>query len=761
MLETLEAAELKTIDKCGCVPPTRLNSARALLSIHDRFVEEDKLASFYRANGQAMINGKRPWDQGKLEEAGLGGISNTNFGEAKGLRDAALAPYIELNESVPRLADIMLDLPDPAQAADLSEIVSDNYDLMVKSDPSFYAKHLLLCKFFVEDGAGFAWWPDDLTWQFNAAPLGRFYFERDTPSYDGAIPVATLRDAISVTDLYHFIRDEEQAAKSGWRPHAVKKAIWKASKNHDKWSNDGAHWEDFEREIKENQVCLTSYNKVELIYGYVTEFSGKVSEYIANRDCDDEFLYSRPNWHDNINQCFVGFMYGVGEGTIHTIRGLKEAMFYGVQLNNRLLNRAADAVEMAGTMVWQPTGEEAVEFSFRRYGPMALVAPGFAAQNIQLPNISQNILPLYQQLSQVVANNTGTYQGRPNPVAADRDVTAEEIRRINYVESVLGSAAMNLFYTPYSKLHAEMYRRAVSQRLSARDKGGALAMEFRRRCLKYGITAEMLRNVKSVRAVRAIGNGSPQARQMQARMILDASGAFDEVGKQDALRGYIAAATGSYETALRYVPKGPPRTTLDYDIALGENADMKLGQTPVVLGHQNHFVHADIHFQEIVPLVEGMKSGEIPIEQAVPILRIMVDHTTEHVMLMAENPFRTQEAGQARRTLQMVTGALNNYERQILNEMEAAQAQQGQQQLDPKQEIELEKARIELQSRRVALEAQQEKSRQAMEQIQQRMALEDMKSRNAIAEKRVDFELRNRGQVGTINAPQSVIETLQ
>lgn len=755
--------DLLSITKDGGVPHCRIADAKSLIAIHENFEEEDRDAAWFRANGQAMIDGEQPYDEAALRQRGLAGVvSNFNSGEPAALFEAAKAPYIELPNSVPRLADIELDLDDESMSYDASMVVSQNFDWMNKEWPEFYPRMNLLTSYYVGDGVGIAYFPDDRTWQWDAAPIGSFLLDRDTPSYDQAIEVATCKRRLKVSQLYYFVRDEEAATKAGWNVDAVKKAIYKAKQNPGPQFSDD-WWEDFVRAAKENDIYLgcESYNAVEVIYGYTKEFDGTISAYIGNRDVDC-FLWKRPHFFSDINECFVLFPFGVGSGTYHSIRGLKYKMFYAQQQMMRSLNRMVDTADYASTPMLQASGEVAQDFKFVPVGPFTIVPDGFAAFQAQIPNIGTNLLPMYQTLSQITANNTGSYQGRPNPIAAGRDVTAEEVRSINYRESILGSSALNLFYPNYTKLLNQVYRKAISDRITARDKGGALAYEFRRKCLKAGVTIEMMRKIKSVRAVRAIGNGSPQLRSQQQREILSISGSFDEVGKQNALRDAVAGITGDYEIANRYVPQTAPRTTTDFDVASLENANLERGMMPTVFGHQNHFVHADTHFALITSIIEAIKTNQMPIEEAIPIARPAVDHTTEHVMIMAQNPIRAQEAAAARRTLQMVEGEIASYERGLLNQMEAQEAdtQQGVDINDPKQLLELQKLQLSIQMEREKQRTNREKADRQMALIDQKIRLNDLTTANNIAQQRVQSEVSTRGQLGSVNAPSSTIGAL-
>jgi hypothetical protein len=108
-------------------------------------------------------------------------------------------------------------------------------------------------------------------------------------------------------------------------------------------------------------------------------------------------------------------------------------------------------------------------------------------------------------MSQVLQNNTGSYRSRqvsPDGQARSATEVVQQARQ----ESTLNAAALELFYTPYNKLLTEQYRRAVSPYITAGDRGGALALEFRRRCARRGVSVDRMRNFLKVTAMRAMGD---------------------------------------------------------------------------------------------------------------------------------------------------------------------------------------------------------------------------------------------------------------
>jgi hypothetical protein len=127
------------------------------------------------------------------------------------------------------------------------------------------------------------------------------------------------------------------------------------------------------------------------------------------------------------------------------------------------------------------------------------------------------------------------------------------------------------------------------------------------------------------------------------------------------------------------------------------------------------------------------------------ILRPTADHTTEHLVLFSTNSFRKQEVNELKRQLQNVTAYVDELEQQVINRAMAEQSQMqeqamspqegGQQQIDPKMEMEFQKAQLKLAEMQEKRMMNQETHAQKMETIRQQMALNDLKTRSSILEK--------------------------
>jgi hypothetical protein len=736
-------AELENLPEKGSPPKKRIKSSDSLVAIANKYIEQDENAAYLRARAQALVNGEAPYDAEELKSKGLTHVVNANFGEASSIMEAALAPYIELQNGVPRIANVIMDSYEGDSNED-SEIISEEFDWMLKEWSDHAYNMQLLSREFVGDGVGVAMWPDERSIFWEPCGLKDFKVARDTKVSDEAIEVAIVQRSMSVSELYRYIRNPEAAKKLGWNINAVKQAIWKASTKKDQWKNYTAHWEDFEREIKENDLYSgeSAYHRAELIYSYNREFDGKFTQLIGSRDASD-FLYERYSRYGNVNQCFVIFTYGVGQGTFHTIRGLKQKIYNQIQISNRVLCQAAQAAITSGLIQLQGDAEAIQDFQYIEVGPYTFIPSGLTPIQLQPPAVATQGLPVYNLMTQVLQNNTGSYRSRQTTPEGQARSATEVVQQARQ-ESTLNAAALELFYTPYNKLLTEQYRRAVSPVLTANDKGGALALEFRRRCARRGVSIERLRQFSKVTAFRAMGDGSPVMTEMASKQLMELYSLMDEKGKENTLRSVIAGISGvGWQKVNLFVSDKGPRRVVDFDIANLENGNLRQGIPQMVHDSQNHAVHIEAHIPMIAEIIEAHRQQQMADEQAMQILRPAADHVTEHLVFFSNNSYRAQEVRELKRQLQNLTAYIDELEQQVINRMmaqqsemqEAAMTEQPQGQIDPRAEMELQKAQLKLAEMQEKRMMNQETHQQKMETIRQQMALNDLKTRSSILEK--------------------------
>jgi hypothetical protein len=233
--------------------------------------------------------------------------------------------------------------------------------------------------------------------------------------------------------------------------------------------------------------------------------------------------------------------------------------------------------------------------------------------------------------------------------------------------------------------------------------------------------------------------------EMASKQLMELYSLMDEKGKENTLRSVIAGISGvGWQKVNLFVSEKGPRRTIDFDIANLENGNLRQGVAQMVHDSQNHAVHIEAHIPLMAEIIEMHRQQQMPDEQAMAILRPTADHTTEHLVLFSNNSFRKQEVNELKRQLQNVTAYVDELEQQVINramaeqsQMQEAAMQQAPQggQIDPRSEMELQKAQLKLAEMQEKRMMNQETHQQKMETIRQQMALNDLKTRSSILEK--------------------------
>jgi hypothetical protein len=628
-----------------------------------------------------MLDGFPPYDQSELDNLGQSQRTNLNMLEGAALVEAALQPYNDLTSSVDYIAHVETAEGDAQTRSEWNQIISEEFDRLLRTWHRFEFNNQALSREFVVHGLGVVYFEDDYDWRWKVCGLSDFILPRNTPANEEDIDYAIARRRYTTTQLYQFIKDEEFAKQNGWNIEETKKAIYWATSSRNS-SPTSWEWEELERELKQNDVYFgrVRAKEVWVLHFWVREFDGTISHFLTlENGLNQDFLYRNIGRFKSVRNCLHVFTYGIGNGYYHSIRGLGYKIFPQIQVSNQLRCAVIDATFFSAGAVIQPEDSVALdELSFSYMGPFTLVPPNIKFVDYKRENISQNILPIVQDLSSQIQNNTGTYQARlpEQPAAGKERKTKLEIQAELQKQSTLSTSAMNLFYIPWDRVLAECYRRAVNPGLTQLDPGGREAYEFRQRCLKRRVPDRALEHFKRVRAVRAIGYGSASARLLALDQVAQLAPQFDEIGRRNAIRDRVAAYVG-YAQADRYVPSisqggRQPRDKKDAEL---ENAVLMLGQTVPVDPDDLPRTHIMVHLMAIHAVIAGIKQGQIPAMQGSPMLHNLLNHIVQHVQQLTADPTRFQEVRMVNKGLNLVEGFLTQLDHNIAEAQQAIAAQ--------------------------------------------------------------------------------------
>jgi hypothetical protein len=665
---------------------SRLLDANSARAIYKRLVDADNASSRNRSIVDAMFNGAPPYSEAQLRDTGQGDRTNLNFNEADSIRQQALAGYYDLVSSVNEMVALQTSFGPVEKRTEWMMIVAEEFSRTLREWPGFEYFYQRLVAEFVDHGVGFVYFPDDVDWRPASAGLKDLKLPRSTPASEECIEIAACRVPVLLHKLFAVIEDADAATSAGWNVAGVRKLILaKLNGDNNTLENKFRDWEALEAEFKNNDIFYghAKTTEIELIHYWVKEKDGSITHAITDKDGEtNEFLFRRVSRFESIHKCLIAFTYGIGNGYYHGIRGLGYKILPHIQVSNQLRCAAVDGAILSSAVMVQPVDQSAralEDLSLTYYGPWALFPPGLKVVERTVPNFSNSILPVINDLSMQLQNNTASYQSRA--VTPDSQArTAYEVRAQLQKEAVLTASAVNLFYGPFGRVLREIMCRFKSETYRQTDPGGVEVFAFRRRIKERGVPLEALYNISRVEPVRSIGFGSASMRMVALDEAMQLAPSMDEIGRQNLIRDRLAARFG-YEAVDRYIPKpeGSPRAPVDKKIAELENQAMANGRPVTVIPGENHYIHANEVLNLLADTLGGVQQGQLPPEQALAVFQVALPHAQEHVAKLATDPIYGQEAGRMAQALQQLSAAAirirDEFQAQMENQQKAEQAE--------------------------------------------------------------------------------------
>ena len=204
---------------------------------------------------------------------------------------------------------------------------------------------------------------------------------------------------------------------------------------------------------------------------------------------------------------------------------------------------------------------------------------------------------------------------------------------------------------------------------------------MRRNLERQGVPLEALFAVDldTVQVVRAVGSGSPAARSLALKGLLDVAPGLPESGRRKAIRTYVANLLGGYDEADAYIDAIAPQTAgVQAKDAMLENFVLMDGQWIDVLEDEFHLTHAEEHLKKLQEMQEQIDNQEAEAMMLAEGMQMIQAHGTEHVKLIANDPTAEGDAAQLRQAFQQFNEAIHNGFIQMQKAMEEQQAQQQQ-----------------------------------------------------------------------------------
>lgn len=655
----------------------RFSNSEEARSYCSAMVTADLTRSAWRARVENNLNGARPINEAKLKENRMAWYPNTNYRGLEGYIDTPRTAFYDLVTEVDPCVEVHIDYGTGAQRTQWEEKIAKHFTwLMLSKWRLGFNFHVpLVQREMLVHGLGAHVWPQMNTgnWIPRTPQAGQLLFPDGTSTdFESEGEAFLLRDFVPTHRLYNFVRNEEAAKTLGWIPDAVWKAMASAAK---KLDNSGFDMEAWKRAEKRGDCggSMARKSGVWVNWLFVREIdNGKISLYALadGVDCKD-YLFKKRNMYDEWPLAL--FPYDIGNGDLHSIRGLGQRCKDFFELDNQIKNSMAAQVLLGNTIPLKQTGSiDPSKLKLTKMGMMSILPQNVElATGFRFPDLSQGPIALSRELQSTLRQNNDSYI-TGSPEAKDRETATSYMMRSQDSAQItkgthgLYGSHLCLFYEKVFKMVVKAGRRGGS------GEHAKMAKVFMDRCTRDGVPIEAFDHVEEIVEVMSTGAGSAAARinGLQMLMASPVYGNTSDDRKTNMERDYVGAIMSGAKVD-RYARNLNDNDTADSDdsIITLENNALSEGKPATVTDRNNHVRHASGHLESGSQTYEAFQQEQIAPEQALVALLAHGAHVTDHLERIQQNPTLKKEFTELKKAL----GQMANVTNQLKQQVEAAQ----------------------------------------------------------------------------------------
>lgn len=682
---------LQTVSN-GTPPSKRVANASDARMICESLIYASRNRALFNSKIKGMMDGNAPYDPVKLRQQAQAYRTNINFLEGKASLSAALVPYYDLFAGAQFYCEVNLGLDNPDDNQKKSDIVTEEFDALLKDYTAFEFNMHAILHDFIAFGRGFVLWPNKWGWHFQRISFSRVYVPDSTDASIDNLEVLVIRDKKQVHKLWADIRNKKSAEAMGWNTKAAALAIEEAVPE-ERTTNqtDALSYEYLQQRMKDRDLVegLAKQATVQLNHLFVKEFDGTVTHMIlrerqtTSKERDgysEEFICEKQHKYDHFREAISAFFLETLDGSWNGARGLGHDIYAPIEIKNRLLCKITDNAFLSGGITLQAMDENAkTKTSLVQAGDFNIIPPGYDVKNASIFANNTGLINAGQLLDQVLTGNTGIYRAKmEQPKGNPRTAKEVEIQMQN--ATVLSNSGVSRFYNQLDVFYSELYRRVSRGELLADDKSEETeaVRDLRERCKKRGVTLDELKNVRWVRAYRNIGNGS----QFQRRQLLESFEPFvqffRESGRDKWFKDLLSAQFGA-TAANRYDPDDSKDTPDDQMAwAMMENAIMKDGAPAAWTPTQNNLTHATQHLKAMSGAIESLQQGADPMK-VLGFMEIAGPHANVHLEKLKTDQSKKKEYADLSKAMKRLSGFTDELHAHVQEQQQQAAQQQQEQ----------------------------------------------------------------------------------
>lgn len=761
--------QLEPTDK-GIDPPTNIitNVVGARALFHKYRMEHIKRIQLYSLI-EGLISGNPPYSPGELLKAGLGHIANFNTLEGRSLWKKACLAYWNLLNEAETICKFTIN-NDAVEARAFEDIMSKEWDFVVRKWPSFETQMGTLSGQLVKFGISPVLFPDERDWRWRVVELSKF-FVPDQAQSDlellTAVCVETMFTAQYLFQVYETFKDSKKE-DTPWDIEELKQLLLSIANTFSKTNYEFVDFMDLQKRMQNGDIGydVIFSDSIRIVSLFYQEYDGKFSHYMFHRTFDKgEFLYFADRQYETLNDAMVILTGSPGEYTIHSNRGLGHEIFAPCQANNQLVCSIVDGSRWAATPLIRGVATGAKDIEQIRFTPGVPTNIGMAefVQNNIGSNINQ-LIGTTNYVSALMQRNVANSGDDPSqPDANVGSISPSQARMQSFKEFGVLKNNIAHFYKNFDFVIMNMVKKMLNSKDG--DPGYEYVKEWKDRCISQGVPEEIFASEPKspwgmprqldVKATRVAGDGSTLARLMGLQELMQIAGDFGPRESKEFKRQYIMATMGKeYVGSFMNPTDDSDSTAGGASLAACENGLMQNGQAPVFSKDNDHRAHFETHMALATHTIQNITQQQMTPIEADKIFTVLAPHLQEHFGAVAKSPFSRTYTAQYKKSVDQILQYANLNRQKAAQMMQAQmkqqqEAQQAQQQAMSEEQIKMMQAQNDERRKDLKVQSQVARAKDAnvtrgqvmMSKVQSDAEIQKTKVKNEADNQRLKVEL--------------------
>lgn len=594
--------------------------AQAIL-VCETMVNDWKKGIVNSARITAKLNGERPYNQKKLENAAKGWKTNLSTGFlATECRKVAPRLYMPLKTAKYLTASTLPEgWPDGEKKTGIyRQAITET----IRSWPKFNFYIRGMAREVSHFGFAFNVFLDQYEWRSSLLRMDRGFVPQGTEVMETEPPFFMAKWDYKPHELLKLLKDNVDAGRDEWKKDNVIKAINNAVPPPVDATYPQAR--SYQELVRQATWTFTYARGAKLIHAwhlFAKEATGKVSHYImlgtqtgtvalnqiSPTVHNESLLYEYLDQYDSMEDAVNAMVFDFGDGTIHGVWGAGQILYDLAAQVEKIRCDSIDNMRMTNKMKLQvPDAKNVNDVRLNVTSDMMIVSGAqFAGNTAALPGDISGYELLDQKLSQIAREKIGSYIP-PIPLQPS-DIKAAQINAKVSDEKELQEDMLECWL-----IQIAIWVKNISKRLLLPDSPDETAKKLRAKLLEKLTEEELAILVESTtsQSIAAYTEYAAQQRGLFAHSVLG-----NPLFRQSSLARVMAEGAGDERFVQSIcLPEGDQTEQMRAQRdQLIENASLALGQPTPVLPDDNDWVH----MQTLQPgLMAALQAGQVQMAQA-------------------------------------------------------------------------------------------------------------------------------------------------